>query len=336
MTAGAAQSRRTVRAFTLVELLVVIAIIGILLGLLLPAVQAARETARRMQCANNLKQMGLAVHMYHDAHRCFPPGTICPGESESSQKTLINWAIAILPYVGQDPLDNLYDHSAYNQDPGANDGNKIVRETRLPVYLCASEPDPGVLCVPGTGPGGDVNRGGAGLMYRTASYKCVAGAVRGAVPLREQGWWDMYFSSWPVPEKERRGVMHMVGVLDWRCERMGSVSDGASNTLMIGEKSTVTGRQWTSYWAYPYIYYTMGHSIEHPLSISNDMDECFALADAAGVWAAPCARSWGSFHPGVIQFTVVDGSVRTISKYVDLTVLCDISTICGSEGSQPP
>ena len=125
-------------AFTLVELLVVIAIIGILIALLLPAVQAAREAARRSQCANNMKQMGLATHNYHDTFRCFPPGTISPGESDSTQKTLINWAIALLPFLEQQPLYDLYDHSAYNQDLGLNNGNKIVRESIVNVYVCPS------------------------------------------------------------------------------------------------------------------------------------------------------------------------------------------------------
>ncbi len=324
------------RGFTLVELLVVIAIIGTLIALLLPAVQSAREAARRMQCSNNLKQMGLAVHNYHTAHGCFPPGGITEGESTSSQKTRINWAIALLPYMEQQTLYDRYDHSAYNQDPGKSNGNELVRQALVATYVCPSEPHGGDLQVPGTGPGGDPARGGAGLEYRTGSYKCVAGAVTDDMPLREQGWWDMYFASWPLPDYHRRGVMHMTGVLDWTCERIRDVTDGTSNTLMIGEKSTSTGRTWTSFWAYPYIYYTMGHSVEHPLSISNDMDECFELADEAGVWAAPCARSWGSFHPGVIQFALADGSVRGISTNVDLTVLCDASTIGGGELFQMP
>ena len=320
------------RAFTLIELLVVIAIIGVLIALLLPAVQKAREAARRMQCANNLKQMGLAVHNYHDTHSCFAPGTICPGESQASVNTFTNWAIAILPFLGEEVLYDQYNHVTNNQEPG----NRTVREMYLETYLCPSEPDPGVLEIPGTGPGGDINRGGANLLYRTGSYKCVAGTVRGDVPLKSQGWWDMYFTTWPIPEKERRGVMHMIGVLDWGCETIASVVDGTSTTLMIGEKSTVTGRNWTSYWAYPYIYYTMGHSIEHPLSISHDMDQCFDHADAVGVWAAPCARGWGSFHTEVIQFAVADGSVCAISNNIDLTVLCDLSTIDGGEGTALP
>ncbi|MFZ5831736.1 MAG: DUF1559 domain-containing protein [Planctomycetota bacterium] len=319
------------RGFTLIELLVVISIIGVLVGLMLPAVQAARESARRLQCANHLKQMALAVHNYHDANRCFPPGGITRGESEAYVKTSVNWAIEILPYLDLQSLYQQYDQTVSNQDPGLNNGNQIVRESPVATYVCPSEPNGGVLEIPGTGPGGDVNRGGAGLMYRTGSYKCVAGAVSSKVPLREQGWWDMYFTDWPLPERNRRGVMHMVGVLDWECEKLSDVADGASHTLMIGEKSTVTGRKWTSFWAYPYIYYTMGHSVEHPLSISNDMDECFEMAAKMGVWSAPCARSWGSFHPDVIQFAVVDGSVRTISKFVDLTVLCAVSTIEGEE-----
>src|SRR3954452_5336840 len=97
-------ARRSRRAFTLIELLVVIAIIAVLIALLLPAVQAAREAARRLQCVNNLKQLGLAVHQYHDAHNSFPPG----------QLLFINWRdlsslVLLLPFIEQQPL-----YSAFN------------------------------------------------------------------------------------------------------------------------------------------------------------------------------------------------------------------------------
>ena len=324
--------RQFIRGFTLVELLVVIAVIGILIALLLPAVQAAREAARRMQCANNLKQMGLAVHNYHDAYRCFPPGGITEGEC-GTQRSRINWAIAILPYIEEKTLHDRYDHSVYNEDPE----NEFVRQALVTAYVCTSEPGGGDLQIPCTGPGGSVSRGGLGLEYRTSSYKCVAGCIGGDVPLRGQGWWDRYIPSWGVPDEERRGVLHSTGVLDWTSEKMATVSDGTSNTLMIGEKSTNTRRDIASFWAYTYLSYAMGHSIEHPLSITNDIAECFQLAAAAGVWGGgPCCNSWGSYHPGVVQFALADGSTRAVSENIDLTLLCDLSTVDGEEPGQVP
>src|SRR5512138_2911325 len=91
--------RRNVRGFTLIELLVVIAIIGVLVSLLLPAVQQAREAARRSQCKNNLKQVGLALHNYHDSFNQFPPASIAPGHSANA------W-VFILPYADQAPVYN--------------------------------------------------------------------------------------------------------------------------------------------------------------------------------------------------------------------------------------
>ena len=119
------------QAFTLVELLVVIAIIGILVGLLLPAVEAAREAARRMSCSNNLKQMGLALHLYHDSFGTFPtPGFYGREPSQSS------WSVQarLLPQLEQANLQHLIDWSL----PYSAQGN--VARTRVSVYMCPSEP----------------------------------------------------------------------------------------------------------------------------------------------------------------------------------------------------
>ena len=126
-------------AFTLVELLVVIAIIGILVGLLLPAVQAAREAARRMQCANNLKQMGLALHEYHDSHRTFPSGFIFPNR--------VFWTGMILPYVEQGPLYQTLDFRLPFNDGNLPNGAACAKY--LPIFRCPSSNSPERLSVQG-------------------------------------------------------------------------------------------------------------------------------------------------------------------------------------------
>ncbi|NLX56756.1 MAG: DUF1559 domain-containing protein [Planctomycetaceae bacterium] len=320
------------RAFTIVELLVVIAIIGILVALLLPAVQAAREAARRMQCSNNLKQLALATHYYHTAYNCFPPGGITEGPC-CAQKSLVNWAIAILPYIEQETVYALYDHRAYNEDPI----NERVRQTLLTCHLCPSDGFTGDLQVPCTGPGGSLARGGLGLLYRTSSYKSVAGCIGSDAPLEDQGWWDRYTPPEPLPEARRKGVMHMTGVLNWRSESMSTITDGSSNTLMIGEKATSTRRDIGAFWGYTYLSYSMAHTVEHPLSINNDIAKCLTRAAEMGVWGGgACCNSWGSFHPGVIQFALADGSTRPVSTNVDLTILCEVSTIQGREYAEMP
>src|SRR5690606_839337 len=130
-------SRR--HAFTLVELLVVIAIIGILVALLLPAVQSAREAARRMQCQNNLKQLGLALHNYHDALQAFPPSSVWPDESQIASKNNGNlgptWVILILPYLEQQALHDAFD---LNQSICA-EYNRAPRSVQLATMLCPSD-----------------------------------------------------------------------------------------------------------------------------------------------------------------------------------------------------
>jgi prepilin-type N-terminal cleavage/methylation domain-containing protein len=120
--------RRT--AFTLVELLVVIAVISILIGLLLPAVQRARESANRIKCTNNLKQLGLAMHNHHDTFGTLPPNKLGEG--------MATWAVLILPEIEQ---DNIY--RQWNLDKTYWEQNSIARESRVPVYFCPSRRAPG-------------------------------------------------------------------------------------------------------------------------------------------------------------------------------------------------
>lgn len=136
-------SRSSRRGFTLIELLVVIAIIAILIALLLPAVQQAREAARRASCKNNMRQMGLALHNYHDTFNVFPPGWISvdPVTRRQSAHEGLNgagWGIMILPMIEQGPLYNTYNANVVLEDPL----NQKFRETPLSMFQCPSDPQP--------------------------------------------------------------------------------------------------------------------------------------------------------------------------------------------------
>ena len=114
--------------------MIVIAIIGILVALLLPAVQAAREAARRSSCGNNLKQIGLGVQLYHDTFKSLPAGSYTTGPCCSSP-TYTTWSIAILPFMEQQPLYDSYNHNLPNHDLA----NQAVVKTLVEVYLCPSD-----------------------------------------------------------------------------------------------------------------------------------------------------------------------------------------------------
>jgi prepilin-type N-terminal cleavage/methylation domain-containing protein/prepilin-type processing-associated H-X9-DG protein len=139
--------RRHHRGFTLIELLVVIAIIAVLVSLLLPAVQQVREAARRSQCRNNLKQIGLALHNYSEAFRTFPPGRIV--NPVSAQGHCFSAYAHLLPYIDQGPLYDMIDFNANPDAPPAGDPNAIVTAQILPMLQCPSDQD--VILQPGFG-----------------------------------------------------------------------------------------------------------------------------------------------------------------------------------------
>jgi prepilin-type N-terminal cleavage/methylation domain-containing protein/prepilin-type processing-associated H-X9-DG protein len=122
---------RRIAAFTLVEMLVVIAIVGVLIALLLPAVQASREASRRAKCVNNLKQIGIALGSYHDAHKTLPPAVT---DNFGGSQKLNSWAVLLLPFIEESNLHELYDYAA---GPKA-DVNRPVVSQQLPIYTCPS------------------------------------------------------------------------------------------------------------------------------------------------------------------------------------------------------
>jgi prepilin-type N-terminal cleavage/methylation domain-containing protein len=307
-------SRKTTRGFTLVELLVVIAIIGILVALLLPAVQAAREAARRMSCSNNLKQIGLGLHNYHDTHKRFPPGGITQGPC-CGTPSYSTWTIMLLPFVEQQNLADQYNNKVYNEDPA----NQFVREAVVEIYNCPSDFHAGTLGKPESGPG-------AALDYRRGSYRAMGGRTDGS------GWWDN--ADHVNLNPAWKGVLHTVGTGQLTSETMASITDGTANTLAVGEYTTRTNPARGTFWAYTYTSYNSSNALPEARTILADYNKCVAINGAGGSNA--CKRSWGSFHPGGMQFLLCDGSSRFLASTIDMYVWVSLATIAGGEAVQLP
>ena len=221
------------RAFTLIELLVVIAIIAVLIGLLLPAVQKVREAAARMSCSNNIKQIVLALHNYHDANRRLPPGVVMP-YAEAWNDPLTggsanpfgpNWAIFILPYIEQ---QNLYAQANPLSYPGtSNLGNlasynlswRNVRGAVLKSYLCPSDIGPGT---PFTDPGGAPPEPG----WARGNYACSGGTA----DTDHHIGGDAGLPNDPFPGTSKGPVMS----INFGC-RITDILDGSSNTFLVHE-----------------------------------------------------------------------------------------------------
>lgn len=303
--------------FTLIELLVVITIIAILMALLLPAVQQIRAAAQRIQCTNNLKQIGLAVLNYESANGLLPAGSITPGNC-CGTKSFSTWTIGILPYMDQQPLYDLYDQTKRNED-GAN---RTVRETFLPIYVCPSDVNTDELDKPESGPG---NR----IKYAPGSYRAVSGRTNP----RKNGYFDCSEGK-DVPY-EWRGPMHHIGTRDYHQERVTDIRDGASNTLMVGEYHTETHNRRRSFWAYSYTSYNESSMSMESRTINTDYDKCVKTPGANG--ANPCKRSFGSLHLGnLMTFVAADGSVHGINPGIDLAIWAGLATIEGEESVQIP
>jgi hypothetical protein len=306
---------------TLVEVLVVFAIIGMLVALLLPAVQAAREAARHMHCGSNLKQIAMAVHYYADAHRVFPPGNISMGPCCNSPSLSV-WSVAILSFLEQRAVADLYHPTLTLEDPAQAE----LRTQRMYVYNCPSDVQAGKLLVPEAGPHN-------GQLWMTSSYRGMGGVSwLNSAESHYRRHWDSADILDPSCPRNQRGALHWVGRVnnqpnDYTCESFSQISDGASTTLLIGEYTTRTSPRRATFWAYGYTSFALSSMTPESRTLMPDFDLCVSQGDAS-----PCKRGFASFHSGnAIQFVKCDGSVISVFPSIDRAVFAAMSTIAGGE-----
>ncbi len=212
------EKRRPRSAFTLVELLVVITIIGVLIALLLPAVQMAREAARRMQCGNNLKQIGVALHNYHEAIGTFPAGYISAvgsGGPADDRGPGWGWAAMMLPYIEQ---PGLHDQIQFDKDI-TDPVNAVPRATILSVFLCPSDGGDKTFTTAGSNP----------VLVAHSNYVGIFGNPEITV--------DPGFLL-PASTNPERSLLHRGMFFRNSGVRMAEVSDGSSHTLFVGERNS--------------------------------------------------------------------------------------------------
>jgi hypothetical protein len=302
----------------------VIAIVGILVAILLPAVQTARAAARRSRCNNNLKQIGLALQLYHGAHKSLPPGGVMEGPC-CSTKSYTNWAIAILPFLEEAPLYNLYDQQAFNE----HDINAPVREAYVNIYYCPSEPISPDLARRNSGPGFH-------LFWMPGSYKAMTG--RGSA----DNWWGNYLRGNPRLAMSFRGPIHTVGNPgptgrpDLKLDTVSfrQIVDGLSKTIAVGERSIELQNGGASHlhrtaWAYSYGHYNKSAAHLDSRMFLRDYDACLASPGPSGEYA--CKQGWSSFHPGGMHFVNCDGSAYFQTGDIDLELFAAKATIAGGD-----
>jgi prepilin-type N-terminal cleavage/methylation domain-containing protein/prepilin-type processing-associated H-X9-DG protein len=299
------------RAFTLIELLVVIAIIAVLIGLLLPAVQKVREAAARLKCQNNLKQIGVALHAYHDAANEFPAprpvnksgqflqagivGSIFVGYTEQN---IGSWMYRLLPYVEQSNLHA----SALGGATVAVANTKVlaVRGVTVPGYECPSDPR-------------------AGQQYAVGTFKFSLTGYAGVTGTDETG----------TGGNARNGLFAVGGaaVTPKLSVRIGSITDGTSNTVAVGERPPSADLQWG-----PWFQTDTNSLLGHPNLATNASGCTVPKGYVPDDVSDKCAWThYWSVHPGGANWLQADGSVRFLSYRAGTISLPALITIAGGD-----
>ena len=284
------------RAFTLIELLVVIAIIAILIGLLLPAVQKVREAAARMKCSNNLKQIGLAMHGYHDSVQELPPGYRYRASGIGLEDSEATWITHILPYLEQDNLFRTGNMAL--TFGGSNNVNATIMSTQLSVLKCPSN----------DGPTDAVGRNFLPLGWARGNYA----ANSGIGPLT---------SSWVTLTSTTVPGVFLVNSKT----RITDITDGTSNTVFASEVLTTQGEDWRGVMHYP-----EGSLYQHNRTPNSTIPDQFRTTMCATKLRVPCVGTYTAFnnrsiilsarsnHTGGAQTLLGDGSVRFIRDTIAL------------------
>jgi prepilin-type N-terminal cleavage/methylation domain-containing protein len=305
------------RGFTLIELLVVIAIIAILIALLLPAVQQAREAARRTQCKNNLKQLGLAVHNYESSFRSLPPGQIRVNFTDKPKVRGWSLYVQLLPQLDQAPLYNRWDFN--NPLANANGGGLANTALVMPALLCPSDVIPQNPVQSTTS------------FYGVTSYGGNGGSqTQPPAALSGNGAFSASGSSTPT----------------FPIVRLRDFTDGTTNTLLFGERNHIDRNydtfatagmaiepmgQW-GWWAPSGGMYGLADvtlSTLAPINWMVPQDQPTSGMDATtfgNTWDAMRVGAYGSQHTGGAQFCLADGSARFISQSIDFSILQSLGT----------
>jgi prepilin-type N-terminal cleavage/methylation domain-containing protein/prepilin-type processing-associated H-X9-DG protein len=291
--------------FTLVELLVVITIIGILIALLLPAVQAAREAARRMQCSNNLKQICLALHSYHEKKNCFPPGNV--GDVIHSSGTALGALTMLLPEL---ELLNLYNELNWNDPPYpygssttwyADPQNKAFGVTRPPVVVCPSDIGPPMM----DSAHSTSTSGSYPMLSAVGSYAMMMGTIG------------------PGGDATNRtnGILHNNGLFYYiKAHCFADIVDGASNTICVGEVLEASTLNSTNVWFVGYRWLDTLRSSQEPINTPP------GTGDTYTAWGSTTNGAFGSYHPGGAQFGFGDGHVSFIPDNITQAIYRALST----------
>ena len=322
------ENRRPLRGFTLIELLVVIAIIAILVVMLLPAIQAAREAARRIQCANNFKQVGVAMHNFHSANSAFPVGQEAwlPGGNEGMTEDACGkrlpsarhwigygWATHILPYLEHAETYDEFDFVEWSV--GAYGINYTLSGHYIAAYVCPSDPQEGELLYTGVGnftdniltngsdPHEDSRQTNIVGVADSEDYTCAAGIWPRALELNDGMWGEQ------------------------DALRIREVRDGTSHTLMMAEVTGGGDGSWRGHLWIANALIDTRDGINGPFSIPGGLSPSLFHYGRTGP---------SSFHPDGCHFTMGDGSVHFMSQDIAQETLVALTTRDGGDSAPAP